>query len=485
MPAVRTLFLLVAGDGGVNAVTSGDAASVAGSLAILGLGVAIVLGMILVLRLNAFFALITAALTVSLIAPFTRTTEIPDQAARVAGEFGATAGKIGISIAMAAVVGSAMTASGAADRLVLSLLRVFGQRRTAGALAASGYILSIPVFFDTVFYLLCPLAKSTHRRTGKNYLKYLLALGAGGMATHSLVPPTPGPLAAAGALGVDMGLMILVGSVAALPATLVGLAYAAWIDRRLVLSAPPDEIDCDDIAPPTTAHLPGLGASLAPIALPVVLIAANALAPQLSARGVSDEALRGLAVVGNPNAALMISALIAFVTYLRRRQPSRREASCLVEESLTSAGMIILITAAGGAFGAMLKHAGIGDAILALFAGDLKAAGYMLLVMAFGMACLMKLSQGSSTVAMITVSSMMNAIVGEASIGFHRVYLATAVGCGAMVASWMNDSGFWVFCKMGGLNESEGLRAWTPLTALEGLAGISTTIVLATLFPMV
>ena len=464
-------------------------ATILGPLAILAVGVAIVLGMILVLRLNAFFALITAALAVSLLAP----GDLAIKAVRVADAFGVTAGKIGISIAMAAVIGSAMTASGAADRIVAAILRAFGQKRAPMALATSGFVLSVPVFFDTVFYLLCPLARSTYRRTGVHYLRYLLALGAGGTATHTLVPPTPGPLAAAENLQVDIGLMMLIGAAVGVPSTIAGLAFAAWVDRRLPLAAPPT-FDEQDQLPHEHAVLPGLLLSLLPILLPVGLIAGHAIAMQADPAGFADGQLAWLAVAGNPNIALMLSAAVALLTYVLRRRPSRNDVTKMVEESLLSAGVIILITAAGGAFGAMLKDANVGDAVQAIFADKQGAAGIALLLLAFATASMMKLSQGSTTVAMITASGMIYAMISEVQtdgsvhyleLGYHRAYLASAVGCGAMVAAWMNDSGFWVFCRMGGLSESEGLRTWTPITSIMGFAGLAGTIVMAQLWPLV
>lgn len=462
------------------ASTESGGSPIFGPLSILAVGVAIVLGMILALRLNAFFALITAALVVSLLAP----GDLAIKAARVADAFGMTAGKIGISIAMAAVIGSAMTASGAADRIVGAILWLMGQRRAATALAASGYVLSIPVFFDTVFYLLCPLARSTYRRTGKNYLRYLLALGAGGTATHTLVPPTPGPLASAQNLGVDIGLMMLVGAAVGIPSTIAGLAYAAWIDRRMPLATPPVFDDREQL-PHEHALLPGLFMSLLPILLPVVLIAGHAVAVQVDPEGFADGNLAWLAVAGNPNIALMLSAALSMITYVMRRRPSKKDVSAMVEESLLGAGVIVLITAAGGAFGAMLKQANVGGAVEAIFSSEQQSTGLAMLLLAFAMASMMKLSQGSTTVAMITASGMMNAMIVDESLGYHRVYIGAAIGCGAMVAAWMNDSGFWVFCRMGGLSESEGLRSWTPLTSIMGFAGMGATVALAMIWPLV
>jgi GntP family gluconate:H+ symporter len=198
-------------------------------LVILAIGIVTVVSMITLLRMNAFIALITSAMVVSLLGP----GDPAEKIGRVAKEFGHTAGSIGIVIALAVVIGKCMMDSGAADRIVRGFLSLLGEKRSSTALMASGFVLSIPAFFDTVFYLLIPLARSMYRRTHKHYLKYAMAIVAGGVITHSLVPPTPGPLIMAENLGIDIGLMIIVGAVVALPCAIVGLFFAGWIDRRL------------------------------------------------------------------------------------------------------------------------------------------------------------------------------------------------------------------------------------------------------------
>src|SRR3989449_3990952 len=230
-------------------------------LLILLVGMTTILAGILGLRLNAFLALITAAIVVSLLAPGEPAVKI----ARVAEGFGRTAGTVGVVIALASIAGKAMMDSGAADRIVRAFLAVLGVERGATALCATGYVLSIPVFFDTVFYLLVPLARSMYRRTNRNYLKYLLAIAAGAGATHTLVPPTPGPLAIAGTLGVDLGTMVLVGAVVALPAAAAGLLFAGWLDRRMPVVPPASTAPGVSAAAAPTAPLPGLIPSLLPI----------------------------------------------------------------------------------------------------------------------------------------------------------------------------------------------------------------------------
>ena len=195
---------------------------IAKPLITLGVGIAIVLGLIIVLKVNAFIALITAAMVVSLMAP----GDIASKISRVATAFGSAAGGIGIVIALAAVIGKCMLDSGAADRIVRAFLRMLGEKRAPVALLGSGFVLAVPVFFDTVFYLLVPLARSLHRKTGRQYLKYVLAIAAGGAITHTLVPPTPGPLLMAENLGIDVGWMIMIGALVALPAAIAGLVFA-------------------------------------------------------------------------------------------------------------------------------------------------------------------------------------------------------------------------------------------------------------------
>lgn len=450
----------------------------------LAVGLAVVVLGIVVLRLNAFLALITAAMIVSFMAP----GNWAQKSGRVATAFGETAAGIGIVIALAAIIGKAMMDSGAADRIVQMFLRLLGEKRSAGALTASGFTLAIPVFFDTVFYLLVPLARSMYRQTGRHYLKYLVAVAASAVA-HALVPPTPGPLLVANNLGVDLGLMILMGIVVAAPAAVAGLLFAGWIDRKMPIPMRPITGNVEPAEATSDAQLPNLALSLAPIILPTFLIASNTVASTIAnlnpeeAPNWLEQVVEVTAVVGNPNFALLLSAAIAVSTWVSMRRPSREQFAASIEQALMSGGIIILITAAGGAFGGMLKQAELADAIKAMF-GESGASGITLLVAAFLMATLLKIAQGSTTASMIVTSSMFAAMIEPSSLGYHPVYLALAIGSGGLVGSWMNDSGFWIFAKMGGLTELETLKSWTPLLAILGSVSMAITLVLALVFPM-
>jgi hypothetical protein len=188
---------------------------------------------------------------------------------------------------------------------------------------------------------------------------------------------------------------------------------------------------------------------------------------------------------GNANLALLLSTVIAMWTLVRQRGLTRTETAQAVEESLMSGGVIILITAGGGAFGAMLTQAQVGEAIKLLFQIEPGAkAGLMFLVLGFSISAVLKVAQGSSTVAMITGSGMLAGIATTEILGFHPVYLATAIGAGSLVGSWMNDSGFWIFAKMGGLTEVEALKSWTILLIILGFTAFGVTLLLAIVLPL-
>jgi GntP family gluconate:H+ symporter len=479
---------------------------------VLAIGILAVLGGIVGLRVNAFLALIAAALVVSFLAGGSAAA---DPVARVAAAFGSTAGAIGIVIALAALIGEAMVRSGAADRLVRTALDLFGEKRAAAAMMTSGFVLSVPVFFDTAFYLLVPLARSLYRATGRSYLKYLMAITAGGVATHALVPPTPGPLFVASTLGVDLGVMIVVGLAVALPGAMAGVAYGAWLDRRMPVH-PAGEPEAPE-AVPAARRLPGVALSLLPILVPIALITADSVARAVAHRALiaADASTRGLrgaeltqailhaasggagsagvarwtGILGNPNLALFVSAVIALLTLRAFRPDLRGQVAQVIENGLMSAGVIILITSAGGAFGAMLREAGLGEAIRHLAetrwgGGAGVTAGLPLLALAFGVAALIRFAQGSTTTSMIVTSGMVTAMVEPAALGLHPVYVALSIGAGALVASWMNDSGFWIFARMGGLTEAQTLRSWSPLLTIVGVVSFAMTLVLAVLLPM-
>ena len=573
------------------------------------IGIVSVLGLIIGLKLNAFLALIISAVIVSLLVGWESGADASSRMNEVVAAFGNSAAGVGIVIAMAAIIGKCMLDSGSADRIVYTAVDTTGDKKASLGLMISAFVLAIPVFFDTVFYLLVPLARSLHRKTNKNYLRYLMAIVTGAAITHTLVPPTPGPLLVSAILGVDIGMMMLIGSLVAIPSAIIGLLFSILVDSKMPVPMRPLGAQEDRHQPLEETQLPRLWSSLLPVVLPVVLIGAGTFAttladredraalltsdvesfdlfankfaratrkspagnilrsplltdedrdrlktpatnaqekrevvkiinkalldnefyepsayadvpmPDVTARLMNADPIRmkpvdrrrmnralldaaypeliaphrwespmrskafSLGLWSNPNFALLLAALAAMLTLKIVRSLSWRELGVDVEEALMSGGVIILITAAGGAFGAMLSQTGISDTIQDYFAGK-PAAGISVLLLAWSITAVLKVAQGSSTVAMIVGAGMMSAILGDSQPPFHMVYVATAVGSGSLMGSWMNDSGFWVFTKMGGLTEGEGLRSWTPLLATLAVGGLVTTIILSAILPM-
>ncbi len=459
------------------------------------LALALVVGGILVLRIHAFLALVGAALFVTLLTPSSIVEEAargrglsPKETAtlvatpageRVAEGFGRTCGQIGVLIAMASIIGAALLDSGGADRIVRSALRVFGERRAPAAFLGSGFLLAIPVFFDTVFYMLVPLAKAMRVRSGRQYLAYVLAIVAGGTMAHSLVPPTPGPLFVANAFGVSLAVMSIGGCIVGGCAAAVGFAYARWADRRwpVPLREPEAVVaELERVAQTDDRDLPAVWLAVLPILLPMVLITLQATAASATGQQTWDVWLR---VIGDKNIAVGAGAVIALLMLWRAGPAARVHRA--VTTALPAAGVIILITGAGGAFGGALQQSGLGSIVQRLVAQyDLP-----ILPLAFLLTALLRTALGSATVAMITASGAFAGLASAGHLPFHPVYLALAIGCGSKPIWWMNDSGFWVVTQMSGLTEREGLMHLTPMSILMGITGLLVTMLGATLVPLV
>jgi GntP family gluconate:H+ symporter len=470
---------------------------------ILGIGVVVVVGSILIFRLHAFLALILGALVVAVCIPAARFEKMADQqkltgkardtflgqplGERVARSFGNTCAAIGIMIAMAAIIGQCSLESGGADRIVRSALGVLGEKGAPVAFSVTGFILGIPVFFDTVFYLMIPLGKALAARTGKDYGLYVMSIAAGATISHSLVPPTPGPLYVAGELKVVAEMTvagIVIGGLAVIP----GVLYAYFSNRRwpVPLRETPDVslAELKAMAERDSRSLPPLWLALLPILLPVVLIVADVCLDSAWKKNPTETQQTVLAFtrnLGNPNVALGIAAVVGLLTQIKFRKDAKVGLAQSLESALGSAGQIILITAAGGAFGGMLQQTGVGDEISALFRGG--NVGMLVLIAAFLVTGLIRVAQGSATVAMVTAVGMFSAFALEGKLPFHPVYLALAIGFGSKLLPWMNDSGFWVVCKMSGQSAGETLRNHSTMFTIMGVVGFLLTLLSASIFP--
>jgi gluconate:H+ symporter, GntP family len=447
-------------------------------LLVLFLAIAAIFVLIMRFRVNAFIALVLAAILVGVLSP---RVALPDVMPTVVKVFGDVAGRIAIVIAMAAIIGVCLMESGAADKITRVFVRLLGEARASLSLLVSGFVLAAPVFFDTVFYLLVPLARAMRIRTGAHYLLFVMAVVSGAAVTHTMAPPTPGPLAAAVTLNVDLGLMIIVGVLIGIPMSMAGWLFSLWLDRRMPVplrEAPGMSLaELQEVAHSDEGRLPSFLSSLLPIGLPVILITCNtiagAIAPQSGLRRVT-------AFFGDPNFALLLAAFVALRLLAVQRKYTLGQLAKPVESALASAGIIILITAAGGAFGGMLVQAGVGETL----GGLAQQYDVPLLMLGFLLAALLKIAQGSGTVAIITASSILAPLVIQTAPPYHSVYIVCAIGCGSLVGSWMNDSGFWVYKQMSGFTEAETLKTWTPLLAVLGIAGLLATYTAAMLVPL-
>ena len=477
-------------------------------LLILAVGVMIVVGGIIGLKLHPFLALLLGAFVVALMTPATAIEQYaiskgtaPAAALamtkkgigeRIALEFGNTCGKIGILIAMAAIIGKCMLESGAAERIIRSMLRLTGIEKAPIAFLVSSFFIGVPVFFDTVIFLMMPLAKAMTLRIGKNYLLLVLCIMAGAAMANSLVPPAPGPLFLVGEMKIPIGMMMIGGTIVGLFTITAGYFFALWANRKWPIPLR-DSLDArlEDIraiAAKDTANLPPLGVSLLPILIPLVFICADTALTATATPGATATQsgfLRSIVNLvhffGEKNIAVVMGGIAALLILIRQKKSGKEGLTPFVQAALMSAGGIILITAAGGAFGGMLQQTGISARI----ADMTKEYQMALIPLAFLIAAVVRTAQGSATVALITASGILSGMATNAHLTFHPLYLGLAIGCGSKLIPWMNDAGFWIVCKLSNLTEQEALKTISPLLVVMGLAGLVIIMIGAQLFPLI
>jgi GntP family gluconate:H+ symporter len=469
------------------------------------IGTLVVLFCIIVLKLHAVISLLLAALVTGLLTSsdliyqyaIHKGMTIEDAQAlsndgigkRLADAFGNTSGKIGILIALGSIIGACLMKSGGAERIVRSFLGLFGKKNASLALMSGSFLLAIPVFFQTVFYLMLPLIKSLGIHSPKKYSLYLMMVIAGGVMAHSLVPPAAGPLFVAQALGIDTGTMIIGGFAIGIFTSLCGYVYALWANKKwdLPMRDTPD-VSIDDLktlSEKDNSELPSIWISVIPVVLPLVLITANSLSDLSSkANEVNLSAFQKywisiFSVLGDPNIALAISAAIALFL-LWSRLKNTKNFQKVVAESISSAGVIILITTAGGVFGKMLEQTGIGISLSSL------ASSYQMAVLplAFFITAAVRTVQGSAMVAMVTAAGVMSGISG-AGLEFNTVYVALAIGCGSKIFTWMNDSAFWIVTEMCAMEEKETIRHFSFLSMVMGFSGLIAIMILSKFLPFI
>lgn len=381
--------------------------------------------------------------------------------------FGDTLKGIGIIIVFGAIIGQYLEKSGGTKTIAETLLRTIGEKKSPLVMSFTGFLVSIPVFCDSGFIILSSLNKAISKKTGISLTVLSVALSTGLYATHVFVPPTPGPLAAAAALGADIGLVILLGLIVAIPSALAGLFWAKYFGEKYKVVPGTIETQKKD------RILPSRLLSFAPIIIPIILIACKSIA-DYPTQPLGDNAIyKFVSFIGDPLIALFIAVFIAF--FLKGMKTPGTHAHWITE-GLRNAGVIILITGAGGAFGNVLRTTDLGE-----YLGNTLSHWHAGLFLPFLIAAILKSSQGSSTVSIITTAAIVSPLLGSLNMDgeIAKALTVLAIGAGAMTVSHMNDSYFWVVSQFSDMDTQTALKTHTIATLLQGLVGIILILLLS------
>ena len=387
--------------------------------------------------------------------------------------FGNTLSSIGIIIAFGSVIGTFLEKSGATRRLAQTLINVIGSGKSPLALNFTGLLIAIPVFCDSGFIILSSLNKALRKKTGISIVVFAVALSTGLYVSHVFIPPTPGPLAAATALNADLGLVILVGLFVAIPTAVVGYL---WALRFKHLDTQNLEANDTELTEPQYSKQPLIGI-ISPIIIPIGLIALKSIASYPTKPFGDGVVVDILLFLGHPLVALFIG-IVCTVNLIDKDITSNKRL-LWVTESLKEAGVIILITGAGGAFGAVLRSANI-DTLLATHMTDVQVGVFL----PFLLAAILKTAQGSSTVAIITSATIIAPLLPPLGLDteLSKALTVLAIGAGAMTVSHINDSYFWVVSQFSGMTTKTTLKSHTLATGIQGITAIILIFILQTIF---
>ena len=430
-------------------------------------------------KLHPFIVLLVASYGVGLLAGIPASETIKT----ITSGFGGTLGSIGIVIAAGTIIGSILEKSGGTLVMANTIIKWIGQARSALAMSITGAIVSIPVFCDSGFVILSSLNRTLASKANKSLALYAVALSMGLYTTHVFVPPTPGPIAAAGTLHADLGSVIFLGLLCTIPVVIVTYFFAQFIGNRIYIDPNNDQLTKssketkpDSPSGQDDTELPKPLLAFLPIVLPMVLIALKSVTELPSKLFGTGLFAKTLLFLGNPNTALILGIFIAFLTVKNR---GAKVYSDWVGAGLTNAGTIILITGAGGALGAVLRATNIGD-----YLGTSMASWNLGIFLPFLIAAGIKSAQGSSTVAIITTASIVAPLLPTIGLeaGMGPVLVTLAIGAGSMTVSHANDSYFWVVSQFSGMNVSQAYKLHTAGSAVAGLTGIMAVFVLSLIF---
>ena len=434
-------------------------------------GVALLLVLILWLRLPAFVSLLVSSIAVGLLAGLSG-AEVIDT---IKNGMGSTLGFVATVVGLGALFGGILELSGGAKSIAQHLLKTFGEKRSGTALGLTGFLVAIPVFFDVAFIILIPVIYALQKNTGKSLLHYAIPLLSGLAITHAFIPPTPGPIAVAEILGANLGWVMLAGIIAGIPTMMLsGVIFGKYIGNKIHIAAPEIEAQEEELK-----KLPSFSKILLIIALPIFLIVLNTL----SSSGflpIEHEQLKDIiGLIGHPFVALIIANLIAWYILGVGGGFSSEQLLEVSSKSMKPAGIIILLTGAGGVFKQVLVDTDAGK----MMAEGLAEIGMPVIIFAFLAAALVRVIQGSATVAMITAAGLVFPFVDNVPYsGMELAAIVIAIASGASIFSHVNDSGFWLVKEYLGMSEKQTFRSWTVMTGILAFTGF---IISALIFTIV
>ena len=453
----------------------------------LAIGIAVLIFLVLKTKVQAFLALIICTIIVGVVGgmPLANITIEVDGVEKTFGilnsitsGFGGTLGSIGIIIGFGVMMGQIFEVTGAAKRMAYTFLRLFGKKREEEALALTGFLVSIPIFCDSGFVVLAPIAKAISRATKKSFIGLGVALAAGLVITHSLVPPTPGPLGVCGIFGIDVGSFILLTIVLALPMTIACIAYARLFlskkyyripnDEGEIVEVPYQEPDYEGAFAMDMHGVPGALESFMPLLVPIILILINTIA---SALGKTTGVMEILIFLGQPIVAVGLGLLVAIFTLGRKLD--RHTCLSEMEKGMMSAGIIMLVTGGGGALGQIIKDSGLGN----FMAEGLAQTAIPIIILPLLISTAMRFIQGSGTVAMTTAASISAPII--LASGASPLLGAIACCVGSLFFGYFNDSYFWVVNRTLGVSEAKDqLTVWSVTSTIAWAIGVVEVLIL-------
>jgi len=471
-----------------------------GLLTLCSLSIALLLFLIIKVKLEPFISLIAASLALALAAGLPVGTivgtALVSKNSLLETGFGSILGHSAALIGLGTIFGALLERSGGADVLAARLQAAFGERGAPLAMGLTGLIFGIPVFFDVGIFVLAPLVYVAARRGGRSLVVYALPMLAGLSMTHAFLPPHPGPVAVTGLLGVSLGWMLIMGLICGLPAFLVaGVAWGNWIGKRVIVAVPEMDglgdgevgeggAELGDVAVAVAGPVsdgdgdgdgdgvverkaPPLALIVGLIAVPLVLILGATFGTVYMKK---SSALPVLTFFGTPAVALTIAVLLAFWLLGTRRGFSRAELADLSSNSLRPVAMILLVIGAGSFFGAVITATGVGKAL----SQSLTSAGLPLILLAYVISCGMRLAQGSATVAIVTTGGIVAPLVEKGHFSQpHIALIAVAISAGSIIASHVNDGGFWIVSRYFNMTVKDTLRTWTVLETILSVVGFA------------